>query len=108
MITKALLVTLPTSDESDPQPALNIKSNPDGTILLDVLVDIKRFPVSLKDMQEALSSIADFNSKNTSDTDILQISQVEYIPELEVMSLDNIPERSIAKKGRSKKASNNP
>ena len=95
-ITRALLITIPTSDISDPQPALNIKSNVDGSILLDVLVDTKRFAVDLNDMQQALAEIREFNVGNVDEGhSFMHISNVDDIPELEIMSLDNIPEKKL-------------
>jgi hypothetical protein len=94
-VKKSLVCTISEATD-DVQDALSIRTTETDAIILDVLVDIKRFAINANDLTEALQSVREFNLGNKNEGhSTTHISNVDDIPELMVMSLDNIQEKVV-------------
>lgn len=94
-IKKALICTIPEVSD-DTSDAMTLRTTDSNSILVDILVDVKRFVINIDDLTIALQELNEFNIGNIDEGHIsMNINEIEHIPELEIMALDNIPEKVV-------------
>lgn len=96
-IKKALIITLPEVSD-DTSDAITLRTTDCNSILVDILVDVKRFAINIDDLTVALQELREFNMGNIDEGHIsMNVNDIEHIPELEIMAMDNILEKVVDK-----------